>query len=350
MRGNDINLNNVFGNLPMFAADARDILAVLDTEHGAVVNLVRNGGTVFAALSQNQTALRNLITSSDTVFKTTAANQAALADTIHVFPTFLDQSQITMRALQDFAINSDQACCVVNSLGRQNAPLLKELIPVAKDLGPTLQAVQRLSPPLKKLFVNLNPLITVSRTGLPATAEFLRGLGCIDKDTPGQCPSNPAQQTLLPALGTFLEQLNPILNWLGQHQQLTSDFISNGGTPLSATSTTVGGSGSDLLRRALRPLPAAVLDVRPRIVLDLPDPLTPTTAATPTSRRCGVRTRTCSSTTSRRSGTATTPAGSTCRRATRRAGTLGCWVAPPLPGTNKSQQFPHILQAHYPNK
>ena len=44
-------------------------------------------------------------------------------------------------------------------------------------------------------------------------------------------------------MGTFLEQLNPILTWLGQHQQLTSDFISNGGTPLSATSTTVGGNG-----------------------------------------------------------------------------------------------------------
>jgi virulence factor Mce-like protein len=239
VQGNDINLNNVFGNLPMFAADATDILTVLDTEHTAVVNLVRNGGTVFSSLSQNQTALRNLITSSDTVFKTTAANQAALADTIHVFPTFLDQSKLTMADLQKFAINSDQACCVAG----QNAPLLKELIPVAKDLGPTLQAVQRFSPPLKHLFVNLNPLITVSKTGLPATAEFLRGLGCIDKDTPGQCPSNPAQQTLLPALGTFLEQLNPILNWLGQHQQLTSDFISNGGTPLSATSTTVGGNG-----------------------------------------------------------------------------------------------------------
>ncbi len=174
VRGNDVNLNDVFGNLPTFAADATDILAVLDTQHNAVVNLVRNGGTVFGALSQNQTALHTLITTSDTVFKTTAANQAALADTIHVFPTFLDQSRITMRALQNFAFNSDQACCVAG----QNAPVLKELIPVAKNLGPTLHAVQVLSPPLKKLFVNLNPLITVSKTGLPATAEFLKGLGC----------------------------------------------------------------------------------------------------------------------------------------------------------------------------
>jgi virulence factor Mce-like protein len=238
VRGNDIHLNDVFGNLPMFAADANDILNVLDIEHGAVVNLVRNGGTVFGALSQNQSALRNLITSSDTVFRTTAKNQADLAEVIHIFPTFLDQSRMTMAKLQTFAFNADKACCVAG----QNAPLLKELIPVAQNLTPTLQAVRQLSPPLKHLFVNLNPLITVSKKGLPATAEFLKGLGC----TPERglsCPPDPTRTTLLPALGTFLEQLNPIVNWLGLHQQLVSDFISNGGTPLSATTTAEGGSG-----------------------------------------------------------------------------------------------------------
>ncbi len=30
-------------------------------------------------------------------------------------------------------------------------------------------------------------------------------------------------------------------------------------------------------------------------------------------------------------------------------GTEGCWVAPPLPGAKKGGQFPHILQAKYPN-
>ncbi len=59
--GNDQNLNSVLGNLPQFAADATDILRVLDVEHGSVVRLLQNGGTVFAALSQNQSALRELI-------------------------------------------------------------------------------------------------------------------------------------------------------------------------------------------------------------------------------------------------------------------------------------------------
>jgi len=40
IRGNDQNLNSVFGNLPTFAADATDLLKVLDIQHSAVVQLV----------------------------------------------------------------------------------------------------------------------------------------------------------------------------------------------------------------------------------------------------------------------------------------------------------------------
>ena len=51
---NDQNLSSVIGNLPAFAADATNLLQVLDVQHSAVVNLVRNGGTVFAALDRSQ--------------------------------------------------------------------------------------------------------------------------------------------------------------------------------------------------------------------------------------------------------------------------------------------------------
>ena len=50
VNGNDQNLNDVLGNLPSFAADATDILQVLDVQHAATVSLVQNGGTVFGAL------------------------------------------------------------------------------------------------------------------------------------------------------------------------------------------------------------------------------------------------------------------------------------------------------------
>ena len=91
--GNDQNLNDVLGNLPSFAADATDILQVLDVQHQAVVSLVQNGGTVFGALGANQTALRNLITSAETTFATTAANDNTARADVRGVPDLPERDQ-----------------------------------------------------------------------------------------------------------------------------------------------------------------------------------------------------------------------------------------------------------------
>ncbi len=228
IKGNDQNLNSVLGNLPSFAADATNLLQVLDVQHTAVVHLLQNGGTVFAALSKSQSALRNLITTGETTFHTTAVNNTAIVNTFHVFPTFLNETKLTMKRLQTFSTNTD--------------PLIKELEPVAANLKPTLHAVRVLSPYLRSLFKNLGPLITAAKTGLPATAQVLHGL-----DYKG-CQKN----CLLEQLGPFLSQLNPIFTWLSLHQQLVSDFISNGAYALAAKTTPSSG------HRQHRPLPAPV--------------------------------------------------------------------------------------------
>ncbi len=202
VQGNDQNLNSVLGNLPTFAADATDLLQVLDVQHTAVVNLTRNGGTVFAALDRSSSALRNLITSGEATFATTAANNNAIAATFHVFPTFLNETEATMARLQSFSQDTD--------------PLIKALEPVATNLKPTLADVRRVAPSLHSFFVALGPLITVSETGLPAIRDVLNGA------TP-----------LLGSLGPFLEQLNPVLTWLSLHQQLIADLISNGAAGLA---------------------------------------------------------------------------------------------------------------------
>ncbi|HWF34616.1 MAG TPA: MlaD family protein [Solirubrobacteraceae bacterium] len=213
LSGNGQNLNSVLGNLPTFAADGATLLTTLNIEHDAVRRLFSRGGTVFGALSQDQTALRNLITSAQRTFATTAANDNALAKSFAVLPIFLNETKLTMTRLQSFATNTD--------------PVLKELMPVAADLGPTLRSVRTLSPDLRSLFVNLNPLITASKTGLPALAQVLDG-------------ASP----LLSSLGPFLEQVNPILTWLSLHQQLISDFFSIGGGALAGKTTSFsGGTG-----------------------------------------------------------------------------------------------------------
>ena len=234
VKGNDQNLNDVLGNLPPFAINFTQLLQVLDIQHNAVVNLVRNGGTTFAALNRDPAALRTLITAGDTTFGELARNNAALAETIHVFPTFLTQSRLTMADLQTFSANAD--------------PVIRHLIPVAQKLKPTLAAVNQLSPYLNTLFHKLGPLVTVSQTGLPATERIIKGLG---------------PNRLLDQLGPFLEQLNPILSWIAGHQQLTSDFITDGAAGFFPRTTTFGGNGTGHYLRQFGPSGPETLSLAP---------------------------------------------------------------------------------------
>ncbi len=316
LHGNAQNLNDVLGNLPRFAADATDILQVLDVQHGAVVNLLRNGGTVFAALSRDQSALRNLITTGETTFATTAANNNALADTFHVFPTFLNETKATMTRLRTFTTNTD--------------PLLKELEPVAADLGPTLTAVRTLSPDLRRLFTKLGPLITVSKTGLPGLRDVLVGA-----------------KPLLKAVGPFLSELNPILSWLSLHQQLLSDFISAGAAGLASKTVAFGAGGSGHYLRQFSPVGSETLSIS-----STRDPFnrgntypSPLWLANPNYLRQNIPPAfDCKNTGAGGDGSIASnglPAP---------LGRPACWVQPLLPGAPSQYQIPQIKRATYSSR
>jgi len=184
---------------------------------------------VVAALTRSPSALRNLITSAGATFATTAANSNQLAATFRVFPTFLNETKATFARLKLFAIDTD--------------PLVNALVPVAQQLVPTLSAVQVLSPSLRTLFLDLDPLVTASETGFPAFRQVLLGA-----------------EPLLGALAPFLGQLNPILTWLSQHQQLTGDFLSNLPSGIAAkTSSFSGGTGHYL--RQFQPIGPETLSI-----------------------------------------------------------------------------------------
>jgi ABC-type transporter Mla subunit MlaD len=319
VRGNDQNLNDVLGNLPTFVADFTDVLRVLDVQHLAVVRLVQNGGTTFAALSQDPAALRNLITAGDTTFRTTADNQAALADVFHIFPTFLTEQRLTMARLKSFSLDAD--------------PVIKELIPVAQQLKPTLDALRQLAPPLRNLFVNLGPLITVSQKGLPATAEVLYGLqhvGC-------------AQHCVLGALGPFLEQLNPVLSWLSLHQQLISDFLSGAESTMQAKTPSFSGGGVGHYLRQFAPNGPETLSFVPQRNPDnrgnvYPPPLWLTSGEPRDFTKGNLPAWDCKNTRGDHGvqpGPPEQPA---------------CWTAPNLPGASGKYQIPHIAQARYSRK
>jgi phospholipid/cholesterol/gamma-HCH transport system substrate-binding protein len=218
-RGQD--LNDAFGNLGPFASDATDILNILREQKSSVQGLVRDTGTVFDALSARDQELAGAITGSNTTFRAIASRDRALAQVIHIFPTFNEQTRLTLNRLATFAHDTE--------------PLVKDLRPVASDLTPTFQKVRALSPHLRGLFIHLKPLLKVSNTGLPALTKTLHEL-----------------KPVLAALDPFLANLNPIIRYTNAYKTNVGDFLSNPPAGLAGTLTPLPGDPSP--RHVLRQL------------------------------------------------------------------------------------------------
>jgi phospholipid/cholesterol/gamma-HCH transport system substrate-binding protein len=203
-RGQDIN--DALGNLDPFAEDGATLLQILDEDKVDVRRLIRNTGGVFSALTERRGQLRELITNSNRVFETTAARDKALQQTFVVLPTFLRESQLTLARTTQFAENTN--------------PLVTQLRPAARQLSPTLKQLELLAPDLKNLFEDLDPLIDVSKKGLPATQAFLNDL-----------------RPLLDATDPFLRNLNPMLNWIALYKHEITAFFANDVASTQATSS-----------------------------------------------------------------------------------------------------------------
>jgi len=199
-------LNDTIGNLPEFVESGGDLFEVLDENRRALGALVRNTGVVFGALTEREQQLRRLIENSDTVFTAIQSEREDFAQVWNIFPTFLRESRATYRRLERFS--------------RDTRPLVRGLRPALDDLRPTLIALRDLSPHLKRLFQNLDPLIEVSKTALPAQREIFEGL-----------------RPVLGELGPWLQELNPILAWLGEHQHTVTDIFANLGVATHAKTT-----------------------------------------------------------------------------------------------------------------
>jgi virulence factor Mce-like protein len=202
------DISDILGNLEPFANDANEILTVLNSQEGAVQQVVRNTGQVFDAVSERRGQLQSLIRNSNTVFTTTAERDQELRELFTVFPTFNREARITVDRLTQFARDTD--------------PLVDQLRPAAREFSPTFRDLQALAPDLRALFRDLDPLITASETGLPALRQVLL--------------------ELRPALGEFdpvLKQLNPIANWLGEYRNEVRAFFAN--VPSATQATTPDG-------------------------------------------------------------------------------------------------------------
>lgn len=226
------DLNDALGNLAPFAEDTSTVLQMLDEDKTDVRRLVHNTGDVFAALTERRGQLRGLIQNSNRVFQTTAQRDRQLADTFHILPTFLQESRRTLTRLTAFANNTN--------------PLVTQLRPAARQLSPTLVQLKSLAPDLRGLFRDIDPLVAVSRRGLPATAVFLDQL-----------------RPLLDATDPFLRNLNPMLQWISLYKHEITAFLSNVVASTQASSLSADGKTQLHYLRTTNPLNPENLAIYP---------------------------------------------------------------------------------------
>jgi phospholipid/cholesterol/gamma-HCH transport system substrate-binding protein len=223
VRGRAAQVSAALANLTPFAEDTDDILRVLRVQGTATRTLIRDTGEVFAALTERKGQLRELIVNSNRTWEAIASRDQQLADTFVVFPTFLRESRATTRRVTSFA--------------RVTNPLVTQLRPAARQISPTLISLDKLSPDLRGFFQDLDPLVRVSKAGLPAVEQVL------DNTRP-----------ILRRLDPFLRELTPVVDYLGLYKREIAAFLANDSAATQAHGSGFSSSAQLHYLRVMNPL------------------------------------------------------------------------------------------------
>ncbi|HSK50186.1 MAG TPA: MlaD family protein [Solirubrobacterales bacterium] len=189
------------------------LFRVLDTQRVAVGQLFRNGAITFDALRGREGQLAELIQNSNQVFTTTARRNRDIEALFKAFPTFLDESQLTLERLRSFSVEA--------------TPVMQQLVPAAEQLSPTFIAFSKLAPEAKGFFEGFAPVIARAPEAFPALRKLFR-----DEFPP-----------LLRALDPFLRNLNPILTGLNFYKHEVTSLFGNLAAATNAILPTVNERG-----------------------------------------------------------------------------------------------------------
>lgn len=227
IEGQGQNLSYAIGNFEPTFREFEGLFRTLNSQEAAVSTLFSTGAQTFEALRGRDGELANLIRSSNELFKTTASRDQDIEALFRAFPTFQDESRLTIERLKNFAVNAD--------------PLSKQLVPVAEELSPTLVAFGRLAPEAKKLFEALPAVEREAPTGFPALRKLFRD------DFP----------PLLRASEPFARNLNPLLTGLDLYKKEVAAFFGNLAVATNAELTETNAAGQKIhFLRAMGPINA----------------------------------------------------------------------------------------------
>jgi ABC-type transporter Mla subunit MlaD len=205
IEGQGQNLSYAIGNFDPTFTEFENLFRVLNSQKLAVSKLFSNGAKTFEALRGREGELANLIRSSNELFTTTGERNEDIEALFRAFPTFQDESRLTIDRLRGFAVNAD--------------PLSKQLVPVAEELSPTLVKFGELAPEAKKLFEALPAVEKEAPTGFPALRKLFRD------DFP----------PLLRASEPFVRNLDPVVTGLGLYKREFAATLGNLAASFHAT-------------------------------------------------------------------------------------------------------------------
>jgi ABC-type transporter Mla subunit MlaD len=197
IEGQGASLSYAFGELEPTFVEFDRLFRVLDSQRLAVRQIFRNGSTSLQALRGRRGELASLVRNSNALFSTTAARDRQIEELFRAFPTFQDESRLTLDRLEQFSTES--------------TPVMRQLVPVAEQLSPTLIAFAKFAPEAKGFFEGLEPVIERAPTGFPALRRLFR-----DEFPP-----------LLRASDPFLRNLNPFLTGLNLYKRELAATMGN---------------------------------------------------------------------------------------------------------------------------
>ncbi len=218
IEGRGADLSNAFAEFDPFFTEFAKLFRLLDTQRLAVRQVFSNGATSLAALRGREGQLAQLIENSNAVFRTAAARDRDIEALFRAFPTFEDESKLTLDRLREFALNTD--------------PLVRQLVPAAEELSPTLISFSRLAPQAQGFFEGLETVIDRAPSGFPAARKLFRD------DFP----------VLLRALDPFLRNLNPIVKGIDLYKNEIAALLGNAAAATNSVYITTDGSQKHALR------------------------------------------------------------------------------------------------------
>jgi len=196
INGRGEQINAAFARLEPFAENANKLVSILDTQEGAVRELVHNTGVVFNALASRDHQLEGLIVNGEHTFKSAAEASEAFATAFRVLPGFERNSRKALKELDRFAEDA--------------SPFLEEFRTPERKLSGLVAAAKPFAPEFNRFLTSLGPLTRAAKTGLPDLSKSLK-------------LTEPVLENLRPVL----HNLDPFLEYAGTYVRELQAFFAN---------------------------------------------------------------------------------------------------------------------------